>query len=114
MADRLGKQAPRMTTSPPASRSPPLKTPVIRVRRLALPEADCPDSNSRVESHPLEEPTSSVPTTSENDWMWACYSSAATLEAEADQLEKVSALRKKAATFCGLATNWRKTPEPTE
>lgn len=115
VADRLGKQTPRITTSPPASRSPTSEAPVIRVRRLALPEVDCPDSNSRVESHPLEEPTSSVPTTTENEWMWACYSSAATLEAEADQLEeKVSALRKKAATFRGLATNWRKMPEPTE
>ena len=112
VADRLGSQVARVTTSPPATSLPPSEAPVIRVRRLALPEEETPMSNSKVSTAPLEVPTSQVPTTLENQWMWACLSTAATIDAEADQLEdKVAALRRKAASFRELAKKWRRTPE---
>ena len=113
VADRLGSQRPRITTSPPANRQAASPAPVIRVRRLALPEEPT-TSRSKVQTQPLEEPTDVLTTaqTQENEWMWSCLSAAASLEAEADQLaDKVAALRRKANTFRELSKKWRQAPQ---
>ena len=106
--DRPPKHLPRTTTFPPAKRSQHPDLPVIRVRRLDLAE----EMEHESSIHPPEA-AKTVTTQQENERMWACIKAAATLDTEADQLEKVATLRRIAATFRGLAKKWR-VPQPTD
>ena len=102
-ADRPPKHLPRTTTSPLAKKSQHPDIPVIRVRRLDLAEEVEPER-----PHHPPEAAETVTTQQENEWMWACMKVAATLDTEAGQLEeKVATLRRRAATFKGLAKKWR-------